>query len=158
MTMDHLSPGSNQTPAVDRDPRDRPGVPMIPEQPTPLGANFVPSQSADVTVLVSVDVRELTPVFSTAVPPRGLSGLMRRRAYDIPEHFARRWLLLLLSDRVDVWEGRVQRHPAVASGVVLGAIGAIATLIARPWRRARRPDQRWRAMMRAAATAVSSAP
>src|SRR5438046_740000 len=80
--MDHpLNRPPNE--AVDRDPRVRPGVPMLPEEPTPVptAAPVVAWQQSDVPVLVSVDVGELTPVFSTAVPPRGLSGLMRRRAY-----------------------------------------------------------------------------
>lgn len=48
-----------------------------------------------------------TPVVGTAQPPRGLSGLLRKRAYGIPEHRARHWMLLLLADRIDVVEGRV---------------------------------------------------
>jgi hypothetical protein len=54
---------------------------MIPDKVEPIATYEVPQQVADVAVLVSVDVGALTPVFSTAVPPRGLSGLMRRRAY-----------------------------------------------------------------------------
>src|SRR5690242_19562799 len=87
--------------AVDRDPRDRPGVPMIPETVASVAPAVVNLQVPEVPVLVSVDVGELTPVFSTAVPPRGLSGVLRRRAYQIHEHLARRWLLLLVADRVD---------------------------------------------------------
>jgi hypothetical protein len=121
------------TEAVDTDPRVRPGVPMIPEAPVPAPTALpvVAWQQADVPVLVSVDVGELTPVFSTAVPPRGLSGLMRRRAYAIPEHYARRWLLLLLSDRVDVWESRLRRHPLM----VAGAATAVFALMAAKGRR-----------------------
>jgi hypothetical protein len=48
----------------------------------------------------------LTPVYGTAQPPRGVSGLMRRLAYTRPEHEARHWALLLAADRVDVLEGR----------------------------------------------------
>jgi hypothetical protein len=68
----------------------------------------------------------LTPVFSSAVPPRGLSGVMRRRAYAIPEHKARRWMTLLLADRVDVWEGRLGRHTLL--GAVLG-VAAVALAV-----------------------------
>lgn len=42
------------------------------------------------------------PVFGTAQPPRGVSGVMRRLAYRIPEHHAKHWMLLLAADRVDV--------------------------------------------------------
>ncbi len=62
----------------------------------------------DVPVLKRVELDELTPTFSTAIPPRGLSGLMRRLAYDTPEHLVRHVLLLLLADRVDVVESRLR--------------------------------------------------
>jgi hypothetical protein len=120
--------------APDRDPRRRPGVPMIPDVVIPVVAP-VAAQHSTVPVLVSVDVGALTPIFSTAVPPRGLSGLMRRRAYAIPEHQARRWLLLLLSDRVDVWENRLRRHPGVATGLGAAALGLCLAATARPPRR-----------------------
>src|SRR5437868_2040167 len=108
--------------AVDREPSVRPGVPMIPDHPAPVTRTQPARQEATVPVLVSIDVGELTPVFSTAVPPRGLSGLMRRRAYGIHEHKAGRLLLLLLADRVDVWENRVRRHPWLFAGVGLGVV------------------------------------
>ena len=65
-------------------------------------------QQTDVTILVGVDVGKLPPVFGTAQPPRGLSGLLRRAGYKIPEHKAGRWMTLLFADRVDVWESREQ--------------------------------------------------
>jgi hypothetical protein len=121
---------AHRTDAVDSDPHNRPGVPMMKERGATGEAPTGPSptlarQGADVPVLVSVDVGQLTPVFSTAVPPRGLSGLMRRAAYRIPEHRTKRWAMLLLADRVDVWESRVRRHPVVAAAVVAGAAGLV---------------------------------
>jgi len=113
--------------AVDREPRDRPGVPMLPEQVVAVGPLAVAQQVTSVPVLVGVDVGELTPVFSSAVPPRGLSGLMRRRAYAIPEHRARRWIMLLLADRVDVWEGRLARHRWLLAGLGVAALGVMAS-------------------------------
>jgi hypothetical protein len=127
--------------AVDREPRDRPGVPMIPEALVPVGRGEPARQEADVPVLVSVDVGELTPVFSTAVPPRGLSGLMRRRAYEIPEHKAKRWLVLLLADRVDVWESRARRHPWLAAAIAATGVGLLATTGALG--RRRQQPRRW---------------
>jgi hypothetical protein len=97
----------------------------------PVGPVNIPQQPATVPVLVSVDVGALTPVFSTAVPPRGLSGWMRARAYRIPEHRARRWLVLLLADRVDVWEGRVERHPWWSAGLGAAALGLLVARTAR---------------------------
>src|SRR5882757_1001648 len=128
--------------AVDREPSSRPGVPMVPDQLVPVGNSELARQQATVPVLVSVDVGALTPVFSTAVPPRGISGLMRRRAYQIHEHEARRWLILLFADRVDVWESRVRARPWLFAGVLarLGATGFAITRAKtlgprREWRR-----------------------
>jgi hypothetical protein len=104
---------------------DRPGVPM--NHPTgavlPAKRPALERQVATTSVLVGVDVGQLTPVFGTAQPPRGLSGLVRRAAYRIPEHKAARWMLLMLGDRVDVWESRVARQPLVTAALALGAIG-----------------------------------
>jgi len=99
---------------------------MVPERPVAVARGEPARQRPTVPVLVSVDVGGLTPVFSTAVPPRGLSGVMRRRAYDIPEHQARRWLMLLLADRVDVWENRVRERPWVFAAVGAAGIAALA--------------------------------
>jgi hypothetical protein len=125
--------GSNGRPteAVDRDPQSRPGVPRMKERgatgegTTRPGPTLARQGVDQVPVLVSVDVGQLTPVFSTAVPPRGLSGLMRRAAYRIPEHRTKRWAMLLLADRVDVWESRVRRHPVVAATLVASAAGLV---------------------------------
>jgi hypothetical protein len=112
---------ASRPPAVDADPQARPGVPVYGQSdliPPPLER-----QVPTVEVLVPPDRGQLTPVFSTANPPRGLSGVIRRLAYTIPEHKAPRWLLLALGDRVDVWEHRVQRHPVLSAAVVVGLIG-----------------------------------
>src|SRR5690606_33916048 len=65
-----------------------------------------------------------TPVFGTAQPLHGLSGVLRTKAYSIPEHFPRHWLLLLVADRVDVLEGRlgaVMAAPLERAGLMSGA-------------------------------------
>jgi hypothetical protein len=66
-------------------------------------------------------------VYGTAVPPRGLSGVIRRIAYGVPDYKARRWALLLLADRVDVIEHNLVPAATVAAGLValvtLGALG-----------------------------------
>jgi hypothetical protein len=48
-----------------------------------------------------------TPVAGTAQRPRGVSGSLRRAAYEVPEHYARHWMLLLMADRIDVLESRL---------------------------------------------------
>jgi hypothetical protein len=63
---------------------------------------------------------EPTPVFGTAQPYRGISGMLRRAAYDVPEHYARHWMLLLLADKVDVREellGRALAAPLDSIGM-----------------------------------------
>lgn len=84
--------------------------------------------------LVQRDVVRPTPVFGTALPPRGLSGALRTRAYAIPEHRARHWLLLLVADRVDVVETWVRERggrEAAVAGAVGGAILVAAWLARR---------------------------
>jgi len=82
----------------------RPGVPMELDPPHPMaGAHWgTPEHQKDPGyVLRRSDLEALTPVFGTTVPPRGLSGRIRRRAYRIAEHRTSHWFLLLLADRVD---------------------------------------------------------
>jgi hypothetical protein len=126
--QDRIARGATGRPdAADADPSSRPGVPMIKPSGTsaPIGKPALDQQQTDVTVLVGVDVGKLPPVFGTAQPPRGLSGLMRRSAYKIPEHKAGRWMMLLMADRVDVWESRMRRHPILSAVVVAAVIGGV---------------------------------
>ncbi len=70
-------------------------------------------------------VRELPSVSGTAQPLRGLSGVLRRAAYRIPEHDARHWAMLLLADRVDAVEHGAWRGQAIAA-----AIGVVVAVLA----------------------------
>ena len=103
----------------------RPGIPKERRPPEPVGNShwLVPDrQEPAVPVLMHATRTELTPVFSTALPPKGLSGAIRRLAYRIPDHRARHWMLLLLADRIDVQEhrlGRVGIGVAAALGVLV---------------------------------------
>ena len=57
----------------------------------------------------SVEHGQLTPVFGTSCPPKGLSGVMRKTAYRrYSEAQVGHWLLLLASDRVDAWESHLR--------------------------------------------------
>ncbi len=111
---------------VDGDAKKRPGVPRELRPEVRGGAHWeAPEQQArpGVQVLKRASLEELTPVFGTTAPPRGLSGLLRRVAYGIPEYRVKHVLLLLLADRVDVLESLVRRHPTKAAGLVLGLVG-----------------------------------
>jgi hypothetical protein len=92
----------------DRDPARRPGVPMHAPPSRATGApdtEPVPQPgSGERTHRAGLD--RPTPVFGTAQPLHGLSGILRRVAYDIPEHHARHWMVLMAADRIDVLEDR----------------------------------------------------
>ena len=95
---------------IDLQASHRPGVPReLP--PHPIGGAHwrIPERQPppDVVVLKRADLPELTPVFSTAVPPHGLSGWIRGYAYRFPDQRVRKWVLLLVADRVDVVESAV---------------------------------------------------
>ncbi|WP_395842059.1 hypothetical protein [Cystobacter fuscus] len=111
---------------ADEDPRNRPGVPMLLEPRVRGGAHWQEPERQpppEVPVLKRASLEELTPVFSTAIPPKGLSGILRSVAYDIPEHYFRHVALLLLADRVDVLESRLRTQPVRALGTVLSLAG-----------------------------------
>jgi hypothetical protein len=110
---------------VDQKMEDRPGVPMEPEPRAYSGAHWVTPerQKPRVTILKRVNLSELTPVFGTTLPPRGLSGILRKAAYQIPEHRPSHWATLLVADRVDVAERAIS---GVGAGRVLLSLSAIA--------------------------------
>jgi hypothetical protein len=62
-------------------------------------------QKTDITILKSTERPNLSAVFGTAAPLRGLSGAIRRAAFKHSENMYRHWLPLLLADRIDVVEG-----------------------------------------------------
>ena len=107
---------------------ERPGVPME-HPPRPLTAtapDHVERMRARRGLTRRSELRAMTPVFGTAQPLHGISGLLRRIAYSTHETRARHWMLLLLADRVDVMERRVAKLvkivamvPAAAAAVVL---------------------------------------
>jgi hypothetical protein len=56
----------------------------------------------------SIEHARLTPVFGTSVPLKGLSGVVRRYAYQrFSEGRAAHWLLLIAADRVDAVESHL---------------------------------------------------
>lgn len=94
---------------VDADPARRPMVPMeLPSDVTavrgPVGARQVPNMK----IHKSTEHPDLTPVFGTSCPPRGLSGKLRDFAFTYSEGRMPHWLILLLADRIDVVEGMIE--------------------------------------------------
>ncbi|MDR6935621.1 MULTISPECIES: hypothetical protein [unclassified Luteibacter] len=116
---------------ADLDPANRPAVPKERRPPRLEGVHWddPPMQQSKVEVLRSTEHFRMPPVFGTTLPPRGVSGWIRRRAFRHSENDLRHWLMLLFADRVDVVEGVVsdgRRDPKVRSAVTI--VGA--TLIA----------------------------
>lgn len=128
MSPGHLTHARIPDWGIDLPLENRPGVPYE-TAPRPLpGAHWIAPvrQVPHVTVLHRAGLARLTPVFGTASPPHGISGKLRRIAYDIPEYRARHWMLLLFADRVDVIEsdpvGFVKRAlPVAAIALAIGA-------------------------------------
>jgi hypothetical protein len=117
-------PGSG----IDEPASRRPGVPME-RWPSPAGhAHWdEPDRQDDPGhVLRRKGLARLTPVFGSTLPPRGISGMMRRAAYDIPEHHTSHWLVLLLADRVDALEYRLKRISPFAIPAVLAGAAFVA--------------------------------
>jgi hypothetical protein len=95
---------------ADLDPKDRPSVPKEKVDPDLNGARweFPERQPEKWPRERSIEHKFLTPVFGTACPPKGLSGIMRRYAYrKYSEARAAHWLILIAADRVDVAENRI---------------------------------------------------
>ncbi|MGK4007997.1 hypothetical protein WMF31_35600 [Sorangium sp. So ce1036] len=85
-------------------PEDRPGVPReAPPHLLPDAHWIEPArQPIEGRVITHPGLARPTPVFSTALPPRGVRGALRRVAYAIPDHRLSHWLVLGLADRLDV--------------------------------------------------------
>lgn len=95
---------------IDADPQNDPVYPMkkrTNEEQDGYTWERPPLQPENVEILRSVERPNLTATFGTSSPPSGLSGLIRRWAYKMSESDLRRWVPLLIADRVDMVEGIV---------------------------------------------------
>ena len=93
---------------ADLDKEDRPSVPKLKFLDTGAWWDFPERQPEKWPRERSVEHRFLTPVFGTAQPPSGVSGIMRRFAYKFSEGRALHWLILLYADRVDAAEHHIR--------------------------------------------------
>jgi len=118
--------GAGQAIGVDLDPARRPGVPRMHAPERLPHTRFPPEQQQSRTTVFMHrrPHKSFPPVFGTAVPPKGVSGLVRRAAYRYPDHHMRHWTMLLLADRVDAWEHRARKALKLAAPA-LGAIFAV---------------------------------
>lgn len=60
-----------------------------------------PQPDQETPVPLEVGIENLTPVYGTVEPTQGLPRQIRQRAYSIPAHDPRRWVLLLAADRAE---------------------------------------------------------
>lgn len=89
---------------ADLDPADRPSYPKLRFDPAATGAHWeLPErQEEHGTRERSIEHGMLPPVFGTAQPLHGVSGLIRRFAYKrYGEGRLAHWLLLIIGDRVE---------------------------------------------------------
>jgi hypothetical protein len=113
---------------ADLDPKDRPSVPRLQLQEDLSGAHweFPERQPEKEPRERSIEHGFLTPVFGTAQPLKGLSGVIRRFSYrKYSEARAAHWLLLVVADRVDAWEEHLRSfatlspdNPVTETGVL----------------------------------------
>lgn len=112
---------------VDANPARRPGVPREFSPPRPFPNTRYPPERQEGTSSVPMHGRSnktMPPVFSTATPLHGLSGVVRRLAYKLPDHYPSHWLLKLLGDRVDSWTYHAKKYSMYALPVL--AVGLLA--------------------------------
>jgi hypothetical protein len=95
---------------ADLDPKDRPSVPRerLDLDLTNAHWEFPERQPEKWPRERSIEHKFLTPVFGTSCPPKGVSGMMRKYAYNtFSEGRAAHWLILLAADRVDALESHL---------------------------------------------------
>jgi len=92
---------------IDADPEDTPTYPLTQKLDNSKGLSWhrPPAQIIDVEVLKSNERPVYPSVVGTTVPPRGLSGVIRRFAFRYSEDKLRHWMPLILADRINVVEG-----------------------------------------------------
>jgi hypothetical protein len=136
---------------MDADPENEPTYPMknyTGDDHKRINYERSEQQPADVEILQSNERPRLTSVFGNTVPPSGLSGVIRRYAFQHSEDRYRHWLPLILADRINVWEGLIDdiknghlpniiaergfkaewkyNRPALIKKLIIGAIIAVA--------------------------------
>ncbi|HZX92966.1 MAG TPA: hypothetical protein VFE90_00510 [Myxococcales bacterium] len=109
---------------------DRPGVPMehAPQPLTPTAPDHFERMRPRRGLTHRKAIRQMTPVFGTAQPLHGLSGLLRRIAYSMHETRAKHWMTLLLADRVDLLEHRIARLVKLTAAATAATGAVVLTL------------------------------
>src|SRR5215216_3303152 len=93
---------------IDADPKNEPTYPMkkyTGDDHNRLNYDRPPLQPVDIEILHSNERPNVTAVFGTSTPPKGLSGVIRRYAFRYSESSWGHWVPLILADRIGVVEG-----------------------------------------------------
>lgn len=93
---------------IDADSKNDPTYPMkkrMDEEIEGYTWERPPQQPKTIEVLKSVERPNITAVFGTSAPPKGLSGKIRRMAFKKSESSYGRWFPLVLADRIGDFEG-----------------------------------------------------
>ena len=93
---------------ADLDPANRPAVPReLPSTVMTARGDVKHWQEPRTKKLVTNEQPGITPVFGETCPLRGLSGMLREYAYQYGEGTNRRWMTLILADRVNIAESMI---------------------------------------------------
>jgi len=96
---------------IDADPENEPTYPMknyTGDDHRRLNYARPLQQLSSVEILHSNERPSVSAVFGTSTPPRGLSGIIRRYAFQFSESSWAHWLPLILADRVNMVEGLIE--------------------------------------------------
>lgn len=89
---------------IDANPSDTPNYPIkhyTGDDHNRKNWNRPTLQPVNTELLMSTERPFESAVFGTGNPPKGLSGIIRRMAFKYSENMNRRWVPLILADRVD---------------------------------------------------------
>lgn len=93
---------------IDVDPENQPTYPMRDNSAEDMEMGRPTQQKPTVEILKSNERPKVSAVFGTSTSPKGLSGVIRRRAFRYSESSWAHWFLLLFADRINVVEGVFQ--------------------------------------------------
>ena len=130
---------------ADLDPADRPSHSKLHYAPERTGAHwrFPDRQPGAEGRERSIEHAFVTPVFGTAQPLHGPSGLIRRLAYRrFSEARLAHWLLLLAGDRVDAWGSHLRSFASMHPDNPVTETGVLSELSAGGTSRSGRSDRR----------------
>jgi hypothetical protein len=130
---------------ADLDSTDRPSHPKLQYAPESTGADwrFPERQPGAEGRERSIEHAFVTPVFGTAQPLHGPSGLIRRLAYRrFSEARLAHWLLLIAGDRVDAWGSHLRSFASLHPDNPVTETGVLSELSAGGTSRSGRSDRR----------------